>query len=256
MALNWDKSIVMSPHARYTVADFHSDFPDDARCLDYLASERYPDGMYCPKCNRVTKHHRERARPSYSCQFCGHREHPMRGTIFEKSGVPLRLWFYALFLMAGTEGEISARRLGRELGVTYVTARRMYRRILSLFADEREPVDVASEGAIDQAPWRSFRENRSNGGSRTLGVFTSVRLPLGSETETMNSRDAFSFENTPWSGDSAPRGLAHTNPYSVGEALYPTVARFWRLLERGVCSSWSSEPSSDQPVRMQGVIVS
>jgi hypothetical protein len=41
----------------------------------------------------------------------------------------LRLWFRAIHLMVSTGGRLSARRLERELGVTYKTAWRMRRRI-------------------------------------------------------------------------------------------------------------------------------
>lgn len=122
--------------SRYTLFDFDRDFPDDTACLDYLVSQLYPDGIYCPKCERVTKHHREKARPSYSCQFCGHREHPMVGTIFENSATSLRLWFYAMYLMASTRCGISAKQLERELGVTYKTAWRMFNKIRTLMQED------------------------------------------------------------------------------------------------------------------------
>src|SRR5438552_19200782 len=89
-------------------------------------AEKYPDGVFCPKCQKITKHYREKARPSWSCEFCGHRVHPMVGTIFEDSATSLRLWFYAIYLMASTRCGISAKQLERELGVTYKTAWRMF----------------------------------------------------------------------------------------------------------------------------------
>lgn len=122
--------------SRYTLFEFDQDFPDDAACLDYLVSQLYPNGIFCPICQRVTKHHREKARPSYSCQFCGHREHPMVGTIFENSATSLRLWFYAMYLMASTRCGISAKQLERELGVTYKTAWRMFNKIRSLMGED------------------------------------------------------------------------------------------------------------------------
>lgn len=60
--------------------------------------------------------------------------YPLAGTIFEKSSTPLRLWFYALFLMTHTRGRITIKQLQRELGVTYKTAWRMQKRIHKLMA--------------------------------------------------------------------------------------------------------------------------
>ena len=130
----------------YTLFEFERDFPDDEACLDYLISQLYPDGIFCPACERVTKHHREKARPSYSCQFCGHREHPMVGTIFQDSATSLRLWFYAIYLMASTRCGISAKQLERELGVTDKTAWRMFNKIRSLMQPDE---DVTFAGTVE-----------------------------------------------------------------------------------------------------------
>jgi len=124
--------------SRYSLREFEREFPDDAACLDWLFRYRYPDGVVCPTEGRITKHHREKARPSYSCQFCGHRVHPMVGTIFEDSATSLKLWFYATYLMASTRWGISAKQLERELGVTYKTAWRMANRIRSLLGQDRD----------------------------------------------------------------------------------------------------------------------
>ncbi|HYZ92737.1 MAG TPA: IS1595 family transposase [Actinomycetota bacterium] len=126
--------------SRYSIFEFEREFPDDRACLDWLVAHRYPDGIYCPTCEKVTKHHRENKRPSYACQFCGHREHPMVGTIFENSATSLRLWFYAIYLMASTRCGISAKQLERELGVTYKTAWRMFHQIRTLFDQDADPL--------------------------------------------------------------------------------------------------------------------
>lgn len=126
--------------SRYTIFEFEREFPDDAACLDWLVAHRYPDGIWCPTCEKVTRHHRESRRPSYACQFCGHREHPMVGTIFENSATSLRLWFYAIYLMASTRCGISAKQLERELGVTYKTAWRMFHQIRKLFEQDGDPL--------------------------------------------------------------------------------------------------------------------
>lgn len=153
--------------SEYTIFEFDREFPNDAACLEFLVGRLYPDGMYCPKCEKVTKHHREKARPSYACQFCGHHEHPLKGTIFENSATSLRLWFYALYLMASTRCGLSAKQLERELGVTYKTARRMFNKIRPLFDKDDEPFDGTVE--IDhayvggKAYWRSAARSKAAG---------------------------------------------------------------------------------------------
>jgi transposase len=124
----------------YTFLDFERDFPDDSACLSWLVGHLYPDGIFCPKCQKVTKHHRVRARTCFECQFCGHQEYPMRGTIFEDSATSLKLWFHAFYLMAQTRCGISAKQIERELGVTYKTAWRMANKIRSLLTNDEELV--------------------------------------------------------------------------------------------------------------------
>src|ERR1700731_2780963 len=94
-------------HLRYTINDFNRQFPDDAACLEHLKEH---------------KHYRIKGRPVYSCDHCGTQISPMAGTIFEKSTTSLRLWYYAMYLMASTRCGISAKQIQRETGVTYKTA--------------------------------------------------------------------------------------------------------------------------------------
>jgi hypothetical protein len=66
---------------------------------------------------------------------------PMAGTIFEKTTTPLRLWFYAMYLMSATRCGISAKQIQRETGVTYKTAWRMFKQIRTLMSE-----DISLEG--------------------------------------------------------------------------------------------------------------
>lgn len=152
--------------ASYSFYEFDRDFPDDATCLDWLVGFLYPDGIFCPKCQRVTKHHRVRSRPSYSCQFCGRHEHPMRGTIFEGSATSLRLWFHAIYLMSQTRCGISAKQLERELGVTYKTAWRMAKQIRSMLEQDDDSLSgrvEMDETYVGGKPRLADRERKADG---------------------------------------------------------------------------------------------
>ncbi|HXW17945.1 MAG TPA: IS1595 family transposase [Candidatus Acidoferrales bacterium] len=121
---------------RYSIRDFNIEFPDDSACLDYIKERRFPGGMSdCAKCAKQTKHHRVGNRTAYACQYCGNHIYPLAGTIFEKTTTPLRLWFYAAYLMGSTRCGISAKQIQREIGVTYKTAWRMFRQIRSMLSE-------------------------------------------------------------------------------------------------------------------------
>jgi transposase len=147
---------------RYTIRDFEAQFPDDSTCLEWLRQFWYPNGVHCDKCKRVTKHHRVASRPSYSCDQCGHHVHPTAGTIFHKSTTPLRLWFYAIYLMSSSRCGISAKHLERELGVTYKTAWRMFKQIRTMLNDETpfdgdRPVDTHTNSV--EGLWSLVKNN-------------------------------------------------------------------------------------------------
>lgn len=127
-----------SPRLRYTIKDLQRDFPDDETCIEWLKNRRWPNGIVCKVCGKVTKHHFVESRKSYSCQECGHHVHPTADTIFHKSSTRLTLWFHAVFRMAQTRGGISAKQLGRELGVTYKTAWRMFTLIRAHLDDQSD----------------------------------------------------------------------------------------------------------------------
>ena len=72
----------------------------------------------------------------------------MAGTIFEKAATPLRLWFYAIFLISATRCGISAKQIQREVGVTYKTAWRMAHEIRSILSEDNEP--MSGEVEVDE----------------------------------------------------------------------------------------------------------
>jgi transposase len=135
---------------KFTIRDFEAMFPDEDSCLEWLKNHLYPEGIFCKKCNRVTKHHRVAKRKSYSCDFCGNHVHPTADTIYHKSPTPLRLWFYAVYLMASTRCGISAKQIQRETGVTYKCAWRMFNKIRSMLSDDGDGDPLSGEVEVDE----------------------------------------------------------------------------------------------------------
>lgn len=182
---------------RYTIEDFEAQFPDDSTCLEWLRQYLYPDGVECKLCGKVTKHHRDSGRPSYSCDECGHHVHPTAGTIFHKSTTPLRLWFYAIYLMSSTRCGISAKHLERELGVTYKTAWRMFKQIRSML---EEDITVGGDGAGVEIDEMYAGGKRKNGTGR------------------------------PMRGDKTKTPVI----YVIADTHTNSVEEFWSLIKRGI----------------------
>ncbi len=140
--------------ATFPFSEFISIFPDDDICLEEIKRIRYPKGIFCLRCRKITKHFKLYERPAYSCEFCRHQTFPLAHTTFHKSTTSLRLWFYCLFILTHTHANISVRQLQKELGVTYKTAWRMYRRTRLLM--EQNNADLLSEA--ESYSWTFFKK--------------------------------------------------------------------------------------------------
>src|SRR5256885_912780 len=146
-----------SSESDYSLMEFMREYPDDAACLYRLWRDRFaPDGHHarCPRCERERKFHRTKTRASYTCDTCGLHVHPMAGTIFEKSTTSLHLWFYAIYLIASTRCGISAKQLERELGVTYKTAHRMFKKIRTELMNDSDDPPLSGDVEVDETSVR------------------------------------------------------------------------------------------------------
>lgn len=123
---------------RFTLHDFFQDFYTPTQCLEYLRKIRWPDGIFCKKCQKITKHHLRPEQKAYSCQYCGTLVTPTKGTIFFGSKVALPNWFWIIFQFAKTRTGISAKQIERELGITYKTALRMCNAVRSCLEEEHD----------------------------------------------------------------------------------------------------------------------
>ena len=244
---------------KYTLRDFQTQFPDDAACLDWLKDYLYPDGIHCKRCQRVTKHHRAATRPSFCCDRCGNHVHPTAGTIYHKSSTPLRLWFYATYLIASTRCGVSAKQLERELGVTYKTAWRMFKQIRSMMGDGVSPLSGEVEidetyvggrkraqpgkrgrGTPGKTPVLGIVERGGRAVAKALPNITAdtmmpvIHAAVPSKQTTVYTDELPTYERLTWQGyrhftirhsdKKYVRGFIHTN----------TVEGFWSLVKNGI----------------------
>lgn len=241
----------------YTIKDFEKQFPSDDTCLDFLKNSRWPKGIFCEKCQKVTTHYRITNRKVYSCEFCGSHISPTAGTIFHKSATPLRYWFHAIFLMASTKTGISAKQLQRELGVTYKTAWRMFKEIRKLMAEDVNPLTGQVEvdetyiggkrpgtrgrGAAGKTVVMGLTERNGNAIVKVVpNVKAMTLLPMITKNISNENNTTIFTDELPSYNQVAKLGYAHevvqhaAKQYVVGNAHVNTVESLWSTIKRGI----------------------
>ncbi len=109
-----------------TIAQFEAMFPHEDACADYLASNRWPEGVHCPRCGHDKVWALESRKHHWVCKNCatdGYRFSVLVGTIFENTNKDLREWFRVIHLMLTSKKGISAMQVMRYMGFgSYKTA--------------------------------------------------------------------------------------------------------------------------------------
>ncbi len=243
---------------RFTIEDFNRRFPTDSDCLDALMQMRFPGCItYCPKCEQDRRHYRITGRPVYGCGFCGTQVSPMAGTIFEHSSTSLRLWFYAMYLMASTRCGISAKQIQRETGVTYKTAWRMFKQLRSLLSEPdmqlgglSVEMDETGIGGTTQRKGQPKRDKTTvfgmvERGGRVKAVVADNRkkdtlMPIIKEyvlpESTVFTDDFSSYVDLGHhANDYRHHRINHSaGVYVMGDVHTQTIEGFWGLIKTGI----------------------
>lgn len=156
--------------------DFQERFATDEACLEYLAASRWPEGFVCPGCGSRDawvlgrRHLRE-------CASCHAQTSVTAGTVMHRTRTPLRVWFWAAYLVATHHPGISAKQLSRQLGLRYETAWLILQKLRrAMVAPERSP--LRGEVEVDEC-WiggvEPGKQGRAPGPKTLVGVAVEVR---------------------------------------------------------------------------------
>ena len=103
--------------------EFCEMFPDEEACRARLSQMRWPEGFECPKCGSKEYGYQEK-RKIYQCKakYCHYQASLTVGTIMEHTRLPIKTWFWAMFLMATDKRGSSATYLSTALKIRYKSA--------------------------------------------------------------------------------------------------------------------------------------
>lgn len=119
-------------------------------CREYLERIIWGEAPVCPHCGCIDKDHWKltsfgKFKGLYKCRHCRERFNVLFGTMFEGSHIPLKKWFYAIFLFISHKKGISSAQLARDIKVTQKTAWFMLCRIRENLRDDDATFDTDTQ---------------------------------------------------------------------------------------------------------------
>jgi transposase-like protein len=255
-----------------TVGQFEAMFPNEDACDAFLVRNRWPQGVYCPRCGSDRVYPLKTMKWKWECPDCreggAYRFSHLVGTIFENTNVELRKWFRVIHLMLTSKKGISARQVHRYMGFgSYGTAWYMCHRIRAALQDKEfrklmgivEVDDTWIGGKDYNRHWNKKSGGRGGKGSgktpiigaverkgnvvaRVLDRMTKdvaqkfVRETVSNKVSLLATDESFVFDGM----KDYPRKSVHheSGQYVVGAVHTQTIDGFWSLFKRGVIGTF------------------
>lgn len=163
-----------------------SRFPDEDSCLQHIFESRLLDYGPCPRCGSNDLNWRRARRSRNYVHDCGHRFSPLEDTVFGKSRLPLRIWFYALLHAANNSEGTNTAFAARHFGCHHRTAQRMLKRIRVHLAALDAEKKVGGNGQYVSIRVQNFNRVCVHGARENK-----VAVIIGSDAEKVYSRVIF-----------------------------------------------------------------
>ena len=123
---------------------FANTFPTEQSCIEYYEQIRW-NGKVVSPFDESSKVYKCKS-GKYRCANTGRYFDVKTGTVFAHTKLPLRYWFYAMFLFLSHKRGVSSCQLARDLGITQKTAWNILQKIRILFKPDDS---VALEGEVE-----------------------------------------------------------------------------------------------------------
>lgn len=136
---------------------FASAFPTEQSCIEYYEQIRWNGKVVSPFDETAKVYKCKNGK--YRCANTGKYFDVKTGTIFAHTKLPLRYWFYTMFLFLSHKRGVSSCQLARDLGVTQKTAWNMLHKIRE-YMDCENDHQLSTEVEIDETFVGGKNKNR------------------------------------------------------------------------------------------------
>ena len=252
-----------------SVVKLFKQFPTEQSCIVFLEKIRWKDGVFCTYCGSVktSKHNtttlETRSGRRFQCQDCKKSFSVTVGTIFHRTHLDLRKWFWIISIMLNAKKGVSACQVSRELEIRRPTVWALMHKIRKALAteqgellrgifemdetyvnakkdDDKNNNDKGGQGRStkNNTPVIAFREKNGNLKAFVANDTTSASLSeiiinnieAGSELHT-DEYNAYKFTRKFWKHKS----VNHSLEYVSADGIHTnSVEGFWSLLKRGI----------------------
>jgi hypothetical protein len=269
------------PVHQMTEGQFEAMFPDEDACKVYLQARRFPNGVFCPRCNNFKLYDASSYKPfHWQCRACapqGYRFSIIAGTIFENTNKPLRQWFKVVHLMLTSKKGISSLQIQRQMGFgSYETAHAMCHKIRAGLIEPEQKlggiveVDETWVGGKDKnRHWN--KKSHGTGGEATgktpiIGAVSRKGNVVARVLRHINKKAAHAFvrevvsnkvsllatdESSVYSGlnEYTHASVDHgAKQYVVGAVHTNTIEGFWSIFKRGVVGTFHKISAEYMPL--------
>jgi transposase-like protein len=119
-----------------SIIELLQSFPTEQTCIDHLEKLRWNGHVVSPF--DVTSQVYVCKDNKYRCRKTGKYFNVRTGTLFDNTKVPLRKWFFAIWLVTSHKKGISSIQLSKDIDVTQKTAWFMLQRIRNCFGFDND----------------------------------------------------------------------------------------------------------------------
>ncbi len=245
-------------------------FSNPDKCLEYVVSRRWPNGVTCPTCgNQKVTFLAKQSRWQCKTKHTKRQFSVKVGTIFEDSALGLDKWLAAMWLLVNCKNGISSYEIARHLGVTQKSAWHMVHRIrlaVRVGSIQKLSGEVEADETFIGGKARNMhiakRKRRITGtGGKDKTVVLGV-MERGGEVRTtvipdrkkktlqgevkkhvragsaLYTDELLSYDGL--AGEYAHKVINHAIAYVDGKIHTNGMENFWSLLKRGINGTYVS----------------
>ena len=169
----------MARQKRIGFREVQEQFNTEEACREYFFEIRWPNGFICPRCG-CREYYNISTRNKYQCKSCQHQTSVTAGTVMDRSHLELKVWVWAIYLVACDKRGYSAKQLSIELNLPYNTAWFLLHRIRKAMAQRDDNYMLSGIVELDD----TYFGKAKKGGKRGRGTTkTKVLVGLSKDNE-------------------------------------------------------------------------